>query len=251
MRNAYRVAIFFLVILGLTACAAGAPRDIQAQALVDQSTATIGLFKSRQKDSTQLFNAALREARGIIIFPDVFEMAVGVGGQGGSGVMLGRAASGELGLSGVLPVVRRQPRHPARRPVHRSHLLADDRRRGAQGHRFTQPVRHRRAGDLRRNRRRRLAAPPTCKGADIVGFTKGSGVFLGAALSGAYVSSPQRAQPVLLPERGGDAARRSSSTTRSAIPQADGLREALVVRELTGAAGDRRRAATVGGLPGR
>ncbi len=85
------------LVAAATACASGAPRNIQSQALVDQSKATVELFKARNKDSTALFNAALRDARGIIIFPDVFEAAVGVGGQGGSGVMVARDANGTWG----------------------------------------------------------------------------------------------------------------------------------------------------------
>ena len=67
------------------------------------------------------------------------------------------------------------------------------------------------------------------KGADIVGFTKGSGIFLGAALSGAYVSA---LQPV------NQAFYDSGSATPAAIlidhaftnPDANQLRESLTVK---------------------
>ena len=228
MRNAYRVAIFFLVILGLTACAAGAPRDIQAQALADQSTATIELFKSRQKDSTQLFNAALREARGIMIFPDIFEMAVGVGGLGGSGVMLSRAASGEWGypafyrLSGGSLGIQLGAQSTEVIFL----LMTDDAVRkvidsptqfaiGAQAT----------FGEIGGGG----SSATNIKGADIIGFTKGSGVFLGAALSSAYVSSLQALNQSYY---------QNAAATPAAIlidhqvsnPDADRLRRALVVQ---------------------
>ena len=42
MRTAYRVAVLVLVVLGITSCAAGAPRNIQAQALVDAAYLSLG-----------------------------------------------------------------------------------------------------------------------------------------------------------------------------------------------------------------
>jgi len=188
MRNAFRVALFFLVVLGLTSCAAGAPRNIQAQALVDQSTATLELFKSRQKDSTQLFTAALREARGIIIFPDIFELAVGIGGSGGSGVMVSRAASGDwgypafyrlsggslgvqLGAQSTEVIFLLMSDEAVRKVIESPTQFAI----GAQAT----------FGEIGGGG----ASATNIKGADIVGFTKGSGIFLGAALSSAYVSA--------------------------------------------------------------
>jgi SH3 domain-containing YSC84-like protein 1 len=228
MRHAFRLCALFVVVLGLSACAAGAPRDIQAQALVDQSTATVELFKARQKDSTQLFNAALRDARGIIIFPDIFELAVGVGGQGGSGVMLSRQPSGEWGYpafyrlsGGSLGVqlgaqstevifllmtdnaVRKVIESPSQFSIGAQATFGEV---GGGG-----------------------SSATNIKGADIIGFTKGSGVFLGAALGSAYVSSLQALNQSFY---------RNAAATPNAIiidhqvsnPEADRLRRALVVQ---------------------
>jgi lipid-binding SYLF domain-containing protein len=228
MRNAIRLAALFFVVVALSACAAGAPRDIQAQALVDQSTATVELFKARQKDSTQLFNAALRDARGILIFPEIFELAVGVGGQGGSGVMLSRQASGEWGYpafyrlsGGSLGVqlgaqstevifllmtdnaVRKVIESPSQFSIGAQATFGEI---GGGG-----------------------SSATNIKGADIIGFTKGSGVFLGAALGSAYVSSLQALNQSFY---------RNAAATPNAIlidhqvskPDADRLRRALAVQ---------------------
>jgi lipid-binding SYLF domain-containing protein len=67
------------------------------------------------------------------------------------------------------------------------------------------------------------------KGADIVGFTKGSGVFVGGALSGAYVSALEAVNQAYY---------KSGSATPAAIlidhsvsnPDADQLRQSLIVK---------------------
>jgi lipid-binding SYLF domain-containing protein len=228
MRYAFRLVLLLVIVIGTAACVSGAPADVKGQALVAQSTATVELFKTRQKDSTYLFNSALKDARGIMIFPDIFEAAVGVGGQGGSGVMLTRDANGTWGypafyrLSGASAGV--QLGAQSREVIF---LLMTD------------------------NAVRKVVESPTqfgigaqatfgeaggggssatnIKGADIVGFTKGSGIFLGAALSGAYVSA---LQPV------NEAYYNSGSATPAAIlldhsvsnPDADELRQALIVK---------------------
>lgn len=228
MRNPIRTVLPLLVVLALAACAPGAPRDIQAQALVAQSTATIELFKARQKDSTQLFNAALRDARGIMIFPDIFELAVGVGGQGGSGLMVTRDGSGGWGYpafyrlsSGSLGVqlgaqssevifllmtdsaVRAVIDSPAQFGIGAQATFGELGGGGTSG--------------------------TTIKGADIVGFTKGSGVFVGGALSGAWVNA--------LPALNQSYYRNSAASAQAILidhqvtnPDADRLRQALVVQ---------------------
>ncbi len=228
MRNIIRLATLFLVVLGLSACAAGAPRDIQAQALVAQSTATVELFKSRQKDSTQLFNAALRDARGIMIFPDIFELAVGVGGQGGSGVMLSRQASGAWGypafyrLSGGSLGVQL-----GAQSTELIFLLMTDeavRKVIASPSQFSIGAQAT-FGEIGGGG----SSATNIKGADIIGFTKGSGIFLGAALGSAYVN----ALPAL-----NQSYYRNASVTPEAIiidhqvsnPDADRLRQALIVQ---------------------
>ena len=117
MRKFATFVVLCLALAGAGACSSsGAPRSVQGQALVDQSKATVELFKSRAKDSTPLFRAALRDAKGVLIFPDVFQFAIGIGGMGGDGVMLTRMSDGAWGYpaffslgGGSLGVGRREP----------------------------------------------------------------------------------------------------------------------------------------------
>ena len=60
---ACRALPLLALVLALSGCVSGAPADVKAQALVAQSTATVELFKARQKDANVLFNSALRDAK--------------------------------------------------------------------------------------------------------------------------------------------------------------------------------------------
>ena len=225
--RACRLFLMTLLVTAATACASGAPRNVQSQALVDQSKATVELFKARNKDSTALFNAALRDARGIIIFPDVFEAAVGVGGQGGSGVMVARDANGTWGypafyrISGGSLGIQLGAQSSEVIFLLMSDAavkkVIDSPSQFGIGAQAT-------FGELGGGG----SSATTVQGADISGFTKGSGVFLGGALSGAYVSAQQPLNQSYY---------RDNAVTPRAIlidhrvsnPQADGLRSALVV----------------------
>jgi len=228
MRNPFRVIVPILVTLVLAACAPGAPRDIQAQALVAQSVATVELFKARQKDSTPLFNAALRDARGIMIFPDIFEIAVGVGGQGGSGVMLTRDGSGGWGYPAFYRLsagsVGVQLGAQSSEVIF---LLMTD---GAVRAVIDSPAQfgigaQATFGELGGGG----SSGTTIKGSDIVGFTKGSGIFVGGALSGSWVNA--------LPALNQSYYNNSAATPRGILidhqfsnPDADRLRQSLVVK---------------------
>ena len=61
------------------------------QALVDTATATLTRFKT---DAGARATTLLRNARAVLIFPDLVKGGVGVGATRGQGVMLVRAASG-------------------------------------------------------------------------------------------------------------------------------------------------------------
>jgi len=215
------------VLLAAAACASSAPGSVEAQALVDQSKATVELFKSRNTDSAQLFSAALKDAKGIMVFPQVFEAAVGIGGQGGSGVMVTRDANGTWGYpafyrlgSGSLGVqlgaqsldvvyllmsdtaVRSVIASPGQFGIGAQATLGQMGGGGSSG--------------------------TTFKGSDIVGFTKGSGVFLGAALSGAYVGPLTTLNQTYYRNK---AAPQSILLDHNvANPAADGLRQALIVQ---------------------
>lgn len=220
--------LLLALVLGVSACVSGAPADVKAQALVAQSTATIDLFKARQKDANVLFNAALRDAKGVMIFPDIFEMAVGVGGQGGPGVMLTRDASGAWGypafyrLSGGSLGVQlgAQSREAVFLLMSDSSVRAviDSPTQFAIGSQAT-------FGEASAS----SGGGTNIKGANIIGFTKGSGVFVGAALSSAYVNALQPLNQSYY---------NSGSATPTAIlidhtftnPDADRLRQALTVK---------------------
>ncbi|MBK8176890.1 MAG: lipid-binding SYLF domain-containing protein [Rhodospirillales bacterium] len=228
MRHPFRIIGCLLLLFTAAACASGAPADIKAQALVDQSKATIELFKARPKDSTALFNAALRDAKGIMIFPDLFEAAVGVGGQGGSGVMVTRDANGTWGYpafyrmsGGSLGIqlgaqssdvmfllmtdsaVRSVINNPAQFAL------------GAQAT----------FGELGGGK----SSGTTLGGSDIIGFTRGSGIFVGGAFSGAYVSSQPNLDHAYY-QNGGATPTSILIDHQVANPDADGLRRALVVQ---------------------
>lgn len=225
---ASRALLLLSVILGVSGCVSGAPADVKAQALVAQSTATIELFKARQRDANVLFNAALRDARGVMIFPEVFEMAVGVGGQGGPGVMLTRDANGDWGypafyrLSGGSLGV--QLGAQSREVVFL--LMSDSSVRAV----IDSPAQFAIGSQATFGEASAASGGGTnIKGANIIGFTKGAGVFVGAALSGAYVNALQPLNQSFY---------NSGSATPTAIlidhaftnPEADRLRQALTVK---------------------
>jgi lipid-binding SYLF domain-containing protein len=225
---AYRVLPLFILVLAASACVSGAPADVKAKALVAQSTATAELFKARQKDANLLFNAALRDAKGIMIFPEILEIAVGVGGQGGPGVMLTRDTNGAWGypafyrLSGGSLGV--QVGAHSRELVFL--LMSDSSVRDV----INSPSQFAIGSQATFGEASAGSGGGTnIKGANIIGFTKGSGVFAGVALSGAYVSSLQALNQSYY---------NSGSATPTAIlidhaftnPDADQLRQALTVK---------------------
>ena len=214
-------------IIGLAACQTAPPRDVQAQALVDQSKITIDYFKTRSKDSTALFLAALKEARGVIIFPDVFQAGAGIGGQGGSGVMLARTSTGEWGYPAFLSIggasLGLQLGVQSTQYVL---LLMTDRAVEAvisspgQIGLDTQAT----FGELSAGN----VSSTTFKGASVVGFTKGDGIFAGASLSGAGISAKNDWTEAYYGEFLTD--RDVVIDGKGSNPGASGLREALQVR---------------------
>ena len=174
-------------VVGLVACQTAPPRNVQAQALVDQSKITIDYFKTRSKDSTALFLAALKEARGVMIFPDVFQAGAGIGGQSGDGVMLVRNANGmwsypafydigggslglQLGAQSTEYVLLLMTDRAVEAAISSPGQIGLD----------TQAT----FGELSAGN----VSSTTFKGASVVGFTKGEGIYAGASLSGAGVT---------------------------------------------------------------
>jgi len=66
---------------------AGGKADLQA--IVDKSARAVKAFKTHE-DVTAL----LAKAHGVIVYPDITKAALIVGGEGGTGVLLGRNAKG-------------------------------------------------------------------------------------------------------------------------------------------------------------
>ncbi len=174
-------------VAGLAACQTAPPRNVQAQALVDQSKITVDYFKTRSKDSTALFLAALKEARGVLIFPDVFQAGAGIGGQSGNGVMLVRNASGGWSYPAFVNIGGASlGLQLGAQSTEYVFLLMTDRAVEAvisspgQIGLDTQAT----FGELSAG----AVSSTTFKGASVVGFTKGEGVYAGASLSGAGIT---------------------------------------------------------------
>lgn len=228
MLSRVRTVFVLALLVALTACSSsGPPRDIQAQALVDQSRVTLELFKTRQRGNTPLFNAGLREARGIMIFPEIFEAAVGVGGQGGSGVMVTRDAAGTWGfpafyrLSGATLGIQL-----GAQSTEVIFLLMTDE---AVNKVISSPSQfgigaQATLGEISGSG----SSATTLRGASVIAFTKGTGVFLGGALSGAYVSSQNRLNQVYYKD---DSVTPTTILIDHAVsnPAADGLRRSLTM----------------------
>lgn len=89
------VLVFLLVAtLAMAGCTTSVPPHTEAEAIVERAGTTIDILKRREAEPGPNFRANLKTAQGILIFPDAFKAAVGVGGQGGSGILLVRDARG-------------------------------------------------------------------------------------------------------------------------------------------------------------
>ncbi len=94
MRRTFSVIAAILIIVGVAACAQTTSPQTEAEVIIDRARGTIESFKQRTTSPGDSFRASLKTARGVLIFPDVFKAAVGIGGQGGTGVLLVRDHSG-------------------------------------------------------------------------------------------------------------------------------------------------------------
>lgn len=216
-----------LLILVLMACQTAPPRDVQAQAMVDRAKITNEFFKTRNRDSTALYLSTLKDARGIMIFPSYFQAGIGIGGSGGTGVMLVRRADGswsypafyDFGGASLGLQLGAQSTDIAFMLMTDRAVEAVIASSGQIGFDTQATLGQLSAGDV---------SATTVRGANIIGFTKGSGLYAGASLSGAsvtpkhdwneaYYGKPVTPQEILV-----DGAVSNS--------RADPLRESLVVR---------------------
>ena len=65
---------------------AAEPRDRDQEFLVERAQITLSQFQSDQ--DMQWFRQALKNAKGVLIFPKVYKAGLGIGGSGGKGVLL-------------------------------------------------------------------------------------------------------------------------------------------------------------------
>lgn len=89
-----QLAAMLVVVVGLVACAQTTSPQTEAEVIVDRARGTIESFRQRTTSPGESFRNSMKTARGVLIFPDVFKAAVGIGGQGGNGVLLIRDRSG-------------------------------------------------------------------------------------------------------------------------------------------------------------
>jgi SH3 domain-containing YSC84-like protein 1 len=80
-----------LLVAGATNGSLAASSE-KAQEVVDESR--IALKSLTNNGSHPTVSALMREARGVLIFPKILKGGIGLGGEGGSGVLLSRSADG-------------------------------------------------------------------------------------------------------------------------------------------------------------
>ncbi len=80
--------------LGLTACTTG-PKVPTSEALVTAAIGTLNTLKNRA--DLDRFNAHLKGAAGVAIFPSVYKAGFFVGAEGGNGLILAKDAKGNWG----------------------------------------------------------------------------------------------------------------------------------------------------------
>lgn len=176
-----------LVAALLSACVQTAPKDIEAQSLVDRSRATLALFKARTEKPNQYFRAQLEDAQGVLIFPQVVKGAFLFGAEGGDGVLVAKNPDGTWGYPAFYTLGGGS--FGLQIGGQASELILVLRSRGA-----VQAVVNNQGkfgGDLQLtvgNVGAGLEAATTTNfGADIVGFSRAAGVFGGVSLEGAGI----------------------------------------------------------------
>jgi lipid-binding SYLF domain-containing protein len=225
MAHSFRIVLLLLLVGSVGACAQGVNRNVEAESLVDSARWTLESFKTGRQDPDQAFRANLKTAQGVVIFPNVTKAAFIVGIEGGTGVLLARRDDGtwsypafytlggpSFGLqaggaaSDVILILRSRGAVDA--------VLNNQAKFGGQAQMIV--------GEFGAGV---SAATTTNIGADVVGFSHGQGVLVGAALEGSVIGRRNDL----------NAAYYGSAATPWAIvregqfsnPQADALRQAL------------------------
>ena len=226
--NGVRKALAALMlVMGLAACAQGVPPQTRAEALVNNARWTVETFKQRDEAPNKHFRQELATARGIVVLPGTVKGGFVIGAEYGDGVLVARQpdgswgypafyslGAGSIGLQAggraadVVLVLRNDG---AVRSVvkHQGKLGADlEVTVGTAG-----------AG---------VGAATTANvGADVIAFSHGTGLFGGGSVDGsvlarrtdlneAYYGAGATPESIVL-------------ENRHANPQADSLRQALVI----------------------
>jgi len=93
MIRAFRLVLTTIALTVMAACAN--PQVSTTQAIVDEAKDTVEALKKNPYSPT--FSDTLKNARGIVIFPNLYKAGFWVGAEGGNGVMLARDEQGNWG----------------------------------------------------------------------------------------------------------------------------------------------------------
>jgi SH3 domain-containing YSC84-like protein 1 len=186
-RDTIALLLLLTASAALPGCVQTAPKDIEAQSLVDRSKATLALFKARTEKANQLFRAQLEEAQGVLIFPQVVKGAFLFGAEGGDGVLVARNPDGTWGYPAFYTLGGGS--FGLQIGGQASEMILVLRSRGA-----VQAVVNNQGkfgGDLQLTvgtvGAGLEASTTTNFGADIVGFSRAAGIYGGASLEGAGI----------------------------------------------------------------
>lgn len=97
MRYCFGLLFLPCLLLVLVACAPTVDKRTEAEALVDNSRWTIEHFKRRSEEPNRLFRSALKDASGVLIFPNVIKGGFFFGAEGGPGILVVRNGDGQWG----------------------------------------------------------------------------------------------------------------------------------------------------------
>ena len=174
-----------LAMLVLATCVRNPEPDIGAESLVESSRWTIETFKRNPEQPIQVFREQMKDAKGVVVFPNVLKGAFVLGAEGGSGVLLMRKEDGTWGypafytLGGGSLGLQAGARASEMVLVLRTDraveaIVRDQGKLGGDMEITVGPI----GAGL-------SASTTTNLGADVVGFSQGAGLYGGLSLEGA------------------------------------------------------------------
>lgn len=81
----------------LAGCARTAPVELQAESLLDRATWTYRTFRASSEPALKDFNGQLAKAKALAIFPALYKAGFMIGAEGGNGVLIARNPDGTWG----------------------------------------------------------------------------------------------------------------------------------------------------------